>query len=357
MYDPERDLPAVCNTSDINEELGLVTHLFTDKTGTLTRNVMVFKEYAHGGDAAPVPVQGLEAEAWSDLLMVMLLCHSVQVCPVSGAFVASSPDEKAILEACRDAGFVYEGCSIDGRMTVLIEPRVDGAAGGERKRKIFQKLEELEFDSFRKCMSVIVRDCADGKIHVLSKGAESTMLEKCSDSGSAVVAGIAGVVNDFAVKGLRTLVLGYRRVTDDEYGVFKATLELARQSIVNRTKFEREAYAEVETHLRVVGATGIEDLLQEDVVETVNMIKAAGIVPWMLTGDKKETAVNLAQAAGLLQVLNEIKVLKPLQYLRHCSARVAWWTFATSPTSTTPSPRSSSASSRRRCRSSSIASS
>ncbi len=44
LYDEERDLPAKCNTSDINEELGLITHLFTDKTGTLTRNIMVFQK-------------------------------------------------------------------------------------------------------------------------------------------------------------------------------------------------------------------------------------------------------------------------------------------------------------------------
>jgi P-type E1-E2 ATPase len=77
LYDEERNLPARCNTSDINEELGLVTHLFTDKTGTLTRNVMVFREYTRCG--ALLKVEQLAGEAWSEFIMVMTLCHSVQV--------------------------------------------------------------------------------------------------------------------------------------------------------------------------------------------------------------------------------------------------------------------------------------
>lgn len=56
----------------------------------------------------------------------------------------------------------------------------------------------------------------------------------------------------------------------------------------------------------MIGATGIEDKLQERVVETIRAMQKAGIIPWMLTGDKKETAMNLAQAAGLLNSLNQV---------------------------------------------------
>ena len=92
-----------------------------------------------------------------------------------GAFVASSPDEKALLEECRAAGFDFLGASLDGTMRVRI-----GGGGGEppHQELTFHRLCELEFDSFRKCMSVVVKDEATGIIHVVSKGAETAILPK-----------------------------------------------------------------------------------------------------------------------------------------------------------------------------------
>ena len=79
----------------------------------------------------------------------------------SGSFIASSPDEKAILESCQRAGYDFIGTSLGGEMRVRSSPFVEPI--------VFEKLEELEFDSFRKCMSVIVREVDAGVIHVLSK--------------------------------------------------------------------------------------------------------------------------------------------------------------------------------------------
>ena len=83
-------------------------------------------------------------------------------------FVASSPDEKAILEFCRKKGFVFKGETNDGRLEVIAKGITYS----------YQKSAELSFDSYRKCMSVIVKDI-DEKIHVFCKGAETTMFEAC----------------------------------------------------------------------------------------------------------------------------------------------------------------------------------
>lgn len=106
LYDEERDIRAKCNTSDINEELGLVTHLFTDKTGTLTRNIMVFKTYSKEGVVKKR--KHLHKEPWDAFMMVMTLCHSVKVSESDDEFVASSPDEKALLDACKQAKFEFK---------------------------------------------------------------------------------------------------------------------------------------------------------------------------------------------------------------------------------------------------------
>ena len=67
-----------------------------------------------------------------------------------------------------------------------------------------------------------------------------------------------------------------------------------------RAKFVREVYTGMERELSLVGVTGIEDRLQEEVVETIKDLRTARIKVWMLTGDKKETAINLGYSAGLL---------------------------------------------------------
>lgn len=164
--------------------------------------------------------------------------------------------------------------------------------------KVFQKLAELEFDSFRKCMSVIVKDVKEEKYYLLSKGAEVAMLPV---SVSGPVRQIQENIDEFATRGLRTLVLCYRELTHGEVKDFLARLKQVRESLIDREKMAKALYSSMEQNLTALGATGIEDKLQDKVVETIEAVRTAGIVPWMLTGDKKETAMNLAAAAGIIQ--------------------------------------------------------
>ena len=287
LYDEERDQPAISHTSDINEELGLVTHLFSDKTGTITKNEMCLKMFCnHGRAFCADDDQDLKFDKF---MQILCLCHSVQV--TNSQFVASSPDEKAILEFCKRQGFVFEGERADGKLEVT-------ARGITHT---YQKLEELQFDSYRKCMSVIVKDL-DEKIHVLSKGAETTMFEACVENSD--VESMEQQVEGFAKLGLRTLVLGHKIISEEQYTAFKNALDTSHQSMsqvkVNRAKFIREVYCSMEKDFDLIGITGIEDKLQDEVVSTIQDLKTAGIKVWMLTGDKKETAINLGHSAGLL---------------------------------------------------------
>ena len=102
--------------------------------------------------------------------------------------MASSPDEKALLEECRAAGFDFLGASLDGTMRV----RIGGESGEQEQELTFRRLCELEFDSFRKCMSVVVRDDATGIVHVVAKGAETAILPKGESINDVLTKGAGG---------------------------------------------------------------------------------------------------------------------------------------------------------------------
>lgn len=100
--------------------------------------------------------------------------------------------------------------------------------------------------------------------------------------------------------GLRTLAVAERKLSSKEYEAFNVDLRAARRLIKNRQEKVREVYSSIEAHMTLIGATGVEDQLQDNVPETLQAFAKAGIRVWMLTGDKLETGVNVAVACGLL---------------------------------------------------------
>ena len=61
-----------------------------------------------------------------------------------------------------------------------------------------------------------------------------------------------------------------------------------------------QAQSQIEVNLEIVGATAIEDKLQDEVGETISVLKQAGINIWVLTGDKIETAINIGYSCQLI---------------------------------------------------------
>ncbi len=100
--------------------------------------------------------------------------------------------------------------------------------------------------------------------------------------------------------GLRTLAVAERKITSKEYEAFNVELRAARRLIKNRQEKVREVYSNFEARMTLIGATGVEDQLQDNVPETLQAFAKAGIHVWMLTGDKLETGVNVAVSCGLL---------------------------------------------------------
>lgn len=318
LYCEKTNQPAICNTSDLNEELGQVEYLFTDKTGTLTENSMYFRRcsiagipyveeggkmlqlMADGDESNSVLVETINPEM-DQFLLALALCHSVQVGMGDGHinnnthdepiaqldYQASSPDEKALVEASARCGVVFLGEDGDS-MSVKVKEKVCH----------YKKLNTLEFTSDRKRMSVIVQD-EDGQIWLYCKGAESTVIP-LTEAGPTNVT--LQHVADFALRGLRTLVIGYKKLTVAEYSQLATQIERSRQTLSSRrVSVIAASYEKMESNLTLLGATGVEDQLQEGVQETLESLRAAGIKVWILTGDKVETAVNISFSCGHLK--------------------------------------------------------
>lgn len=116
-------------------------------------------------------------------------------------------------------------------------------------------------------------------------------------------------INDFATEGLRTLLYAYRYMEEDEYESWKKIYRDASTSLVNRPEMIEKAGAQVERDLELAGATAIEDKLQKGVPEAIEKLRRAKIKLWMLTGDKRETAVNIGHSCRLIKDYSSITVL------------------------------------------------
>lgn len=115
--------------------------------------------------------------------------------------------------------------------------------------------------------------------------------------------------DDFASEGLRTLLYGYRFLEEDEYARWKEIYREAETSLVDRQKLIEDAGELIEQNFELAGATAIEDKLQDGVPETVDKLRRANIKVWMLTGDKRETAINIGHSARVCKPYSEIFTL------------------------------------------------
>lgn len=227
---------------------------------------------------------------WTNLA----LCHTVLagVNPKTGMleYKAQSPDEAALVQAAADVGFEFRGRDRD--VLLLRTPFA-------RELLRFRLLNILEFTSARKRMSVIVRQLGENDepgnnpVLLLCKGADNVIFERLAEGGEELKAVTGDQLDMFAREGLRTLTLAHRVIPEDEYNSWVKEYQKALASVDDRdTEIERVS-EEVEQQMMLLGATAIEDKLQDGVPEAIADLKKAGIKIWVLTGDKLETAIGV----------------------------------------------------------------
>jgi len=361
-------------TMTLIDELGCISHVFSDKTGTLTQNMMQFRKCSvygvsygkgnteiglarlarlgqlpagaensssaagakKGKSGAVSPVESATAQANSssvnfdgpelfaalrgemgeeqrdrcrDFVLLLALCHTVVVEQVGSEkkLSASSPDEAALVDAAAYLGIEFVNKQ---HQTVTLRDSF------ESSQPKYEVLEVLEFSSARKRMSVVVQDVKTGRIRLLSKGADSVMLPLITQGEQDLKRKTERHLEDHANDGLRTLILTHRDVERDEFAAWSARFRAALVDLTEIEKKEKELpneierlMGEIETNLHMVGSTAIEDKLQVGVPKAIADMGRAGIAVWVLTGDKEETAINIAFACELFDARTKVLVL------------------------------------------------
>lgn len=179
--------------------------------------------------------------------------------------------------------------------------------------RYFHQLNVCEFTSTRKRQSNIFQELNGpnplnaklcGKKFLISKGADSVIKELLKPGQDAMINQTNEFVVKYAEEGLRTLYLAKKEIDDDTYYSWNERSKKAKLSLQNREEMVAQVDAQIEVDLELLGSTAIEDRLQDDVPDTIQFAKNAGIKVWVLTGDKIETAINIGVSAGLLDTEN-----------------------------------------------------
>ncbi|ESO88481.1 hypothetical protein LOTGIDRAFT_179097 [Lottia gigantea] len=369
FYHEESDRKLECRALNITEDLGQLQYIFSDKTGTLTENIMEFKSCTIGGvDYPHLPGRVQE------FFLLMAVCNTVVVShhphednaghigggdqpldrylrlsqsslqsrnktrsvgsisstdlrdggatPIQSEgsiasssmlsdmssrtrYEAESPDELALVKAANTYGCRLVKRSHD---TVIVWL----PAEGEVELEI---LHILPFDSVRKRMSIILRHPISKEITLYTKGADSAILSilskkyKEDEELKLQVEDTVKHITSYAMRGLRTLCMAKKILDPDEYKMWLIERQETETSMEERENLLLNSCCKIESDLDLLGATGIEDKLQSGVPQAIDKLRQAGIKVWVLTGDKQETAIQIAYACKLFTKTQEIIIL------------------------------------------------
>ncbi|KAF9971218.1 hypothetical protein BGZ73_005886 [Actinomortierella ambigua] len=248
---------------------------------------------------------------------------------------AESPDEAALVAAAKNVGyaFVSRGAAAAAAATATNgdaaggEPSKAAKAGTSSRQNInvnflgqdytYEQLDVIKFNSTRKRQTVIVREPKElgGRILLLTKGADNVIYERLTKEPSSEEEGrireqTERDIETFSNMGLRTLTLAQRLLDQATYDDWAQRYAEAGKALEDRARKVDEVAEEIERELTLLGATAIEDKLQDGVPDAIASLRQAGIKVWVLTGDKLETAINIGFASRLLEKNMKLEIMR-----------------------------------------------
>ena len=345
----ERIPETIARNSTIPEELGRISYIFSDKTGTLTKNEMIFKKISmetesFGEDSfndlkeilsdecqvsdAPLldvfnnqnqlnemsntetnsilsSSNDINTEITSesvqtrkiakkmrrgrnkiirDTITAMVLCNNVT--PTETGYQASSPDEVALVKFAD---------TLNMRLFHRTDKEIKMKDSADNIEE-FEVLANFPFSSDTKRMGIILKNKKHGHIIYYLKGAENVMMKFVKKE---YIGYIKENAENLATKGLRTLVLTQKIIPKEDFEVWNREYQDAISSMENRKEKIAQTVSKLENNMDFLCVTGVEDLLQDDVANTIDNLRNAGMKVWMLTGDKVETATCISISAGI----------------------------------------------------------
>lgn len=371
MYYEPIDYPCTPKSWSISDDLGQIEYIFSDKTGTLTQNVMEFKKCTINGISygkalteamigimkrnnvfTEEAVYNKRQEIIKDKELMLSKIRSVYDSPqlfeedvtfisskmishLQGSYGPEQADairhflialalcHSVLPERAKDGTnkLLYKAQSPDESALVnfardmgfaLVERTRNGVIIDEQGvHKEYEVMHSLEFNSARKRMSVIVRMHDTGRIFLFCKGADNIIYSRLEPNQQLELRqSTSDELGEFANDGLRTLCIAEKEISEKEYAGWAARHELASQALQNREDEIERVADEIERGLYLLGGTAIEDRLQEGVPETIELLSQAGIKLWVLTGDKVETAINIGYSCNLLDSSMELLLLQ-----------------------------------------------